>query len=82
MKVKVVGCALKEGDYQGSHYKNYMLYVIPEVKSKSELFGVCPQSIKIKSKWVEENEINLKELNQKIVEIYYDAYGSVAKIEL
>lgn len=81
MKVKVVGGELREGDFNGNHYKNYVLYVVSPVKKDNELFGVCPQAIKIKSKFVEENKINLKDYYQGIVEFYYDAYGNVSKIE-
>lgn len=81
MKVKVVGCELREGEYQGNKYKNYLLYVVPEQKRPSDLFGVCPQTVKIKSRFVEENGINLKEYFQHSIEIFYDSYGNVAKIE-
>lgn len=81
MKVRVVGCELREGDYQGSHYKNYLLHVVSAVKRDNEIFGVCPSSVKIKAKWVEDNHINLKSLDKQIVEIFYDSYGNVAKIE-
>ena len=80
-KVKVVGCELKEGDFNGNHYKNYLLYVVDSIKRDSEMFGVCPRTVKIKAKWVEDNDVKLKEMFQKIVEIYYDSYGNVAKID-
>lgn len=81
MKVKVVGCKLNEGEYNGNYYKNYLLYVVPAVKGENELFGVCPQTIKVRSKFVEEYDINLKSYFQKEIEVYYDSYGNVAKIE-
>ena len=81
MKVKVVGAEVREGDFNGNHYKNYLLYYVSSVKRDGEIFGGCPQFVKLKGKWVDDNNINIKELNQKIVEIYYDSYGNVAKIE-
>lgn len=82
MKVKVIGAELKEGDYQGNHYKNYIIYTVSPVKRDSELFGVCPSSVKIRAKWVDDNEINIKALNGKIVDMFYDAYGHIAKIDI
>ena len=82
MKVKIIGAELKEGDYQGNKYSNYVLYTVSPEKRNSELFGVCPSSVKVRSKWVNDNDVNIKTLNGKIVEFYYDAYGHVAKIDV
>lgn len=82
MKVKFIGAELKEGDYQGTHYKNYMLYYVSPVKKDSEIFGVCPEFIKVKSKFIEDNSINVKNLNQKVAEVYWDKYGNLAMIDV
>lgn len=80
-KVRIVGAEVREGDYNGNHYKNYIVYYVPSVKKDSELFGVCPQSVKIKAKWFDDNQINIRDLDKKSVEFFYDNYGNVAKIE-
>lgn len=81
MSLKVVGCELKEGDFNGNHFKYYNLYVVSSEKSESTLFGVCPHAVKLRSKFIEENDIKLKDFYQQNVEIYYDAYKNVVKIE-
>ena len=81
-KVKVVGAELKEGEYQGNAYKNYFLYVVDSVKKQTEIFGVCPQVIKVKGKFVTDNDINVKSLNQKVCEFFYDRYGNITKIDI
>lgn len=82
MKVKVVGCELREGDFNGNHYKNYMIYTVSPAKRDNEVFGVCPQTVKVKGKFIEDNNINIKSLNQKLCEFYYDSYGNIAKIDI
>lgn len=82
MEVKVIGAEIREGDYQGNHYKNYIIYTVSPIKRNNELFGVCPSSVKVKAKWVEDNQIDIKDLNQHIVNFYYDSYGNVAKIDV
>lgn len=80
-KVRIVGAELKEGDYNGNHYRNYIIYYVPSVKSDSEIFGVCPQSVKIKANFFDSNGINIRDLDKKSVEFLYDRFGNVAKIE-
>lgn len=82
MKVKVIGAEVREGDYQGYHYKNYFVHVVSADKRQNELFGVCPSSVKIKNRFIEENHVDLKSYNGKLVEFFYDSYGNVSKIEL
>lgn len=81
-KVKFVGAEVREGTYQDHPYKNYILYYVENVKSDNILFGVCPQSLKVKAKFVDENNISIKSLNQKVGEIYFDRYGNLTKIDL
>lgn len=80
-KVRIVGAEVREGDFNGNHYKNYLVYYVPSVKKESEIFGVCPQFVKIKAKWFEDQGISIKSLDKKDVEFFYDSYGNVAKIE-
>lgn len=88
MKYKVVGCELREGDFRDpktnvdTHYSYYLLHVVSVERAKDPIFGVCPEQIKLRKKFVDDNEINLKSFNQKIVEVYYDAYRNVAKIDI
>lgn len=81
-RVKVVGAELREGDFNGNHYKNYLFHVVPEQSNENVIFGVCPTSVKVKAKWAEDNDISIKSLNQQTVEFFYDSYGNVAKIDV
>lgn len=81
--MKVVGVRHVTGVYEGNNYDNFMLFVTGSGDDKNE-YGICPVVHKVRSKvfyqFVAPEKI--KNLLNKDVEIYYDAYKNVVKIEI
>lgn len=79
---KVVGLKKQEGVFNDKEYSNYLLYVVPLAKDEKVLFGACPQVVKLRKNFVDNNNIDLNSLYQQTIDIYYDAYRNVSKIDV
>lgn len=80
---KVVGVRHVTGNYEGTNYDNFNLYVV-DTEVDQNCYGVCPERVKVKSKvfyqYVAADKI--KNLINKELEIYYDAYKNVCKLDI
>lgn len=79
--LKVVGIKNQVGEYNGNPYKNYVLYVVDGDNMQNTIAGLCPNTIKVKQSFFEPN-YDVKSLYQKDIDVYYDSYGKVAKIDI
>lgn len=79
---KVIGCKKQEGIFNGREYKNYVLYVVNTEKNETDIFGLCPQTLKVKQNFIINNNIDINSLYQQNIEVLYDSYRNVAKIDV
>lgn len=79
--LKVVGIKNQVGEYNGNPYKNYVLYVVDGENMTSTIAGLCPNTIKVKQSFFKP-DFDVKSLYQKDIEVYYDSFGKVAKLEV
>lgn len=78
---KVVGIKNQVGEYNGNPYRNYVLYVCDTKNQEHTIAGLCPSTIKVKQNFFKD-DYDIKQLYQKDIEVYFDSYGKVAKIEV
>lgn len=79
--LKVVGIKNQIGEYNGKPYKNYVLYVVDSENMTSTIAGLCPNTIKVKQSFFKP-DFDIKSLYQQDIEVYYDSFGKVAKLEV
>lgn len=77
--LQVCGIKKQEGEYNNNSYKNYVIYAVDLDHQDQVITGVCPVTIKIKQSFYQGD---IKELYKKNINVYYDSYGKVAKIEV
>ena len=79
---KIVGVRHVQGTYEGNSYDNFILYVT-ESASDPNVIGICPQAIKVKSKvfYDHVSPEKIKNVINRELEIYYDAYKNVCKLD-
>lgn len=79
---KVVGVRHATGTFEGNNYDNFILYVTDSANDQNS-YGICPQAVKVKAKvfyqFVAPDKI--KNVLNKDLEIYYDAYKNVCKLD-
>lgn len=82
--MKVVGIRHVQGVYEGNNYDNFILYVTQPSEDDKNVYGTCPVTHKIRSKVFYQFVApeNIKKLLNREVEIYYDAYKNVVKLEI
>lgn len=73
MKAVVVGFSgVREGDYNGRHWRNRQLYINRFDKLPDDVIGQCAETLKVSA------DLDLSDIAVgQEVEIYYNRYGRV-----
>lgn len=89
--MKVVGIKHRVGEFKDRNtnnnikFDNYAIYVVDQSRIEADMqFGVCPEMVKVKPAVLHQVVApdKIQKLIDRDIEIYYDVYKNVSKVEV